>query len=317
MFLHDSLNKEKFNKNKKLNLLKKKYITITQFLSLLQSTDPYILIGSTLVDKDQKDTFINQWKNHTHNITSIQKQQKISNDEFIENLNNIVINFPQSKLLIQQFYTKLQTSTCKPCTKNRYFLLIAKIIKQHYNDGRQFLEKDNQIFKKIINKYFPFQNSKEQVGIQTSHYFDNTWIQPDTLINIGYDLIQGLTHCFQCTKKHIIRSKTLFNELILGYPNYAQMTFNELTQANKVIQECYVLYWDSIGQIDMASCELVGQVVQLPEKYRQEIIELANKIRIARIKFQQNINEIPDWNDLLISVQLLQNKVNKQVNHEN
>ena len=95
------------------------------------------------------------------------------------------------------------------------------------------------------------------------------------------------------------------------------MTFNELTQANKVIQECYVLYWDSIGQIDMASCELVGQVVQLPEKYRQEIIELANKIRIARIKFQQNINEIPDWNDLLISVQLLQNKVNKQVNHEN
>jgi hypothetical protein len=35
MFLHDSLNKEKFNKNKKLNLLKKKYITITQFLSLL------------------------------------------------------------------------------------------------------------------------------------------------------------------------------------------------------------------------------------------------------------------------------------------
>jgi hypothetical protein len=35
MFLHNSLNAEKFKNNKKLNLLKKKYITINQFISLL------------------------------------------------------------------------------------------------------------------------------------------------------------------------------------------------------------------------------------------------------------------------------------------
>ena len=62
----------------------------------------------------------------------------------------------------------------------------------------------------------------------------------------------------------------------------------------------------------MASCQLVGQVIQLPTNFRQQIIQLANEIRLARIKFQENILDIPDWNKLLVSVQILQNKVNKQ-----
>lgn len=312
MFLHNSLNTEKFKNNKKLNLLKKKYITINQFISLLQPTDPYILIGSTLVDRNKQSEFIKQWKNHTHKVVNVQEQRKITTKQILENLNVIAKNFIQTNFLINQLHEKLQTSKCSDCTKNRYLLLIATKIKQLYKDGRQYSDADKEIIDKILNKYFPFDNQNAQVGLQIKHYYDNTWIQPDSLINVGYDLIQGLTHCFQCTKKHLIRSKTLYNQLVLGYPNYAQIIFKQLTNANKVVQQCYVLYWDIIGQIDMASCQLVGQIIQLPTNFRQQIIQLANEIRLARIKFQENILDIPDWNKLLVSVQLLQNKVNKQ-----
>jgi len=76
----------------------------------------------------------------------------------------------------------------------------------------------------------------------------------------------------------------------LGYPDYKKMMFNEFTEANKEIEEAYSLYWDTIGQLDMASCELVGQVTDLPSKHQCDLIELANTIRFARLKFQENIN---------------------------
>ena len=89
------------------------------------------------------------------------------------------------------------------------------------------------------------------------------------------------------------------------------MMFNQFTQANKTIEEAFVLYWDVLGQLDMSSEQLIGQLIDLPSNYRQQIIELANKIRTARINYQQNIQNIPDWNKLLIEIQILENKFNK------
>ena len=312
MFLHQSLYAQKFNANKKLNLLKNKFITIGQFLSLLQPSDPYVLIGSTVVDKDYQNQFIKQWKQHKHNIKNISDLPKISSNQFIDNLNIVLINFPQTKQLINQFFQKLKTSSCSNCTKNRYLLLIATKIKQHYNDGRQYSEYDKFIFQKILNKYFPFDNQTGIVNLQVSNIYDNTWIQPDSLINIGYDLIDGLTNCFQCAKKHIVRAKTLYGELYLGYPKHIQLMFNQFTEANKVIEQAYVLYWDILGQLDMSSSQLVGQLIDLPSCCREQIIELANKIRTARINYQENVQNIPDWNKLLIEIQLLENKFNKK-----
>lgn len=313
MFLHKSLYEQKFANNKKLNLFKNKFITPGQFLSLLQPSDPYILIGSTIVDKQKQDQFIKQWKQHKFNIQSISQKPKITQLEYMNNLNIILMNFPQTKQIIAQFIQKLKNTTCSNCTKNRYLLLIANLIKKYYNDGREYSQEDNFIIQKILNKYFPFDNKTGIVSLQVSNVYDNTWIEPDSLVNIGYDLIDGLSNCFQCAKKHITRAKTLYEQLYLGYPHHVQMMFNQFTQANKDIEEAFVLYWDILGQLDMSSSQLVGQLIDLPTNYRQQIIELANKIRTARINYQENIQNIPDWNKLLIEIQLLENKFNKSL----
>jgi hypothetical protein len=44
------------------------------------------------------------------------------------------------------------------------------------------------------------------------------------------------------------------------------------------------------------------------EEYEAEIIELANKIRAARLLFQEDSNKVPNWNELRVEVQRLQNK---------
>lgn len=50
-------------------------------------------------------------------------------------------------------------------------------------------------------------------------------------------------------------------------------------------------------------------VEHLDKTFNIEILELANKIRSARILFQENSNTVPDWNDLRLSVQKIQNKI--------
>lgn len=88
--------------------------------------------------------------------------------------------------------------------------------------------------------------------------------------------------------------------------------YNEFTEANKNIEEGYVLFWDSLGQLDMASNELIGShFSDLDSNGQLEMIELANKIRTARIAFQEDSTQIPDWDKLRLQVQKLQNKLNK------
>lgn len=316
MFLHKSLSDKKFQNNKKLNLLKNGLITPSQFVALLQPSDPYIMLGSSIVDKEKQDEFMKQWKSNIHNISNIQQKPKITSQEFIKNLSVIALNFPETVEIIKEFNAKINNASCKICTKNRYFLLIASIIKEHFQDGREYNAGDKLLFEKILNKYFPFDFKNGKVSLDVTSYFDNTWIQPDSIINVGYDLIDGLTNCFECAKKHLSRAKALYEELYLGYPDHLQMMFNEFTEANKDIEEAYSLYWDILGQLDMSSSELVGQIIDIPVSYREEIIELANVIRKARIAYQDDITQVPDWNKLRIEIQKYQNKINKQIKNK-
>ena len=162
----------------------------------------------------------------------------------------------------------------------------------------------------MVNKYFPVNNNI--VTEQNVNDFDIMWVKPDTLIGLGNDLIYGLSNCFECTKKHLSRAKALYEEWHLGYPNHSSIMYNEFIEANKDIEEGYTKYWDSLGQIDMASCELVGDNFGLlPNQIQLDMIELANKIRTARILFQEDSTKVPNWDQLRIDVQKLQNKLNK------
>ena len=64
----------------------------------------------------------------------------------------------------------------------------------------------------------------------------------------------------------------------------------------------------------MSSSELIGQLHDIPALCREDIIELANQIRTARINYQEDIEQVPNWDKLRINIQKLQNKFNKLQN---
>lgn len=217
--------------------------------------------------------------------------------------------FPEVIPLIKQYREKANEATCPVCQRNKYLINIISTIKDLYKDGRDLGEL-KEFINFVVNKYFPLNN--KIVSEQNVNEFDIMWVKPDTLIGLGNDLIYGLVNCFECCKKHITRAKALYEEWHLGYPDHSSLMYNEFTEANKVIEEGYVLYWDSLGQLDMGSCELVGdQFGLLPNQVQIEMIELANKIRSARILFQEDSTKVPDWDKLRIEVQKLQNKLTK------
>lgn len=88
-----------------------------------------------------------------------------------------------------------------------------------------------------------------------------------------------------------------------------------MVETNVLLEKGYALFWDSLGQLDMASNELIGNIIEIENNLKIEMIELANKIRKARILFQEDSDQIPNWDKLRLEIQLLQNKVNKIGEH--
>lgn len=315
--LHKSV--EKYINDRKLSLYKKGIITYQQLINLIDKDDPYTLIGPAVVAKDSITEFLNEWKDGKKNITVADKPIEVSHqitvDEIIKGLSIVEYNFPESKQLINEFKTKLENAVCKPCTKNRYVVALANIIHEHFNDGREYSKSDYEFIEKILERYFP-ENGK--IKIENSNDFDIEWIKPDIIIGLGTDIIEGLTHCFECSKKHLSRAKILWEEFNMKYPDHGTLCFNEFTEANKDIEEAYCLYWDSLGNLDQSSCELIGgnDFTDLPHRYQVDIIELANKIRIQRINFQADSSNVPEWNKLRIEIQRLENKIRKLSSNE-
>ena len=315
--LHKSV--EKYVDDRKLSLYKRGIITYQQFINLIDKNDPYTLVGPAIVSKDSIIEFFNEWKDGKKNITVADKPIEVSHqitvDEIIKGLSIVEYNFPESKQLINEFKTKLENAICKPCTKNRYIVALANIIHEHFNDGREYSKSDYEFIEKILERYFP-ENGK--IKIENSNDFDIEWIKPDIIVGLGTDVIEGLTHCFECSKKHLSRAKILWEEFNMKYPDHGTLCFNEFTEANKDIEEAYCLYWDSLGNLDQSSCELIGgnDFTDLPHGYQVDIIELANKIRIQRINFQADSSNVPEWNKLRIEIQRLENKIRKLSSNE-
>lgn len=314
-FLHSSLNDEKFQYDKKLNLLKKGVINVNQFINLIETHDPYILIGPAIVDKTKIKEFLTDWKNNI-NQQQIEQIEQISNEkngivtqvDVISKLNDLVKVFPEISTLVNEFKERLKITDCPKCTKNQYIFSIISSIRPLANDGRNLGEL-KEFINNMIEKYYPIAGKLANVGNFAS--FDVDWIKPDTYIGLGNDLIEGLDNCFECTKKHIGRAKAFYEEFKLGYPQHEPLMFKELIIANKALEEAYAYYSDSLAQLDMASCELVGGMNNLEEGYQIQIIELANLIRTQRILFQDDPTKVPDWNKLRLEVQRMQNKIDK------
>lgn len=256
MYIHDSVKNDLFVNDKKLQLLHSGIITIGQFISLIDVNDPYTLIGPAIVAKDKINEFLAEWKSSAINIKTLEDSfiNEISSDTIISKLDDIAYIFPELASAIVDFRKQLKDATCPTCKKNRFLFDLVNKIKYHMQDGRELGELDKFI-NDIIKKYFPDNN--KLVSLNNAHEFDITWIQPDKFVSLGVDLINGLTNCFDCCKKHLSRAKILYEEWKQGYPEHGTLMYNEFVEANKVIEEGYALYWDSLAHLDMASCELL------------------------------------------------------------
>jgi hypothetical protein len=311
LYIHDSVKNGDFVQDKKLSLLLKGVITIGQFVNLIEVTDPYTIIGPAVVAKSKISEFIQEWK--TSQIKLQNTSESIANsltpELIIERLPMLVNMFPELTELVKEFEDKLQYATCSNCVKNKYILRIADAIRKNWKDGRSLIGQE-EFIRAILEKYIP--GFARMVTTENFDEFDINWVKPDTLIGLGEDLIESLTNCFDCCKKHLGRAKAFYEEWTQGYPEHSTLMYRSMIAANKTLEEGYILYWDSLAQLDMASNELVGSDFNaLESEFRVEMIELANEIRKARILFQENTDNVPDFNGLRISVQRLQNKMTK------
>lgn len=310
MYIHKSLDDPKFLADKKLNLLRNNIITEGQFINLISIDDPYTIIGPAIIDKTKIQQFMLQWQQKADNLVPIQEAfvKKITQNDIINNLQNIVKIFPEIQQLYSELKQKIKLVECPICLKNKYVLLIILKIKELYQDGRN-LQDQEQFIKNIINTYFPYAN--KVINENALNDFDILWIKPDQLIALGDDLIKGLSNCFNCAKKHLSRAKILYEEWHQNYPEHGTLLYNQFIEANKTIEQGYIMFWDSLGQLDMASNQLIGNLINLPESFQIQMINLANEIRQERILFQENSNHVPDFDKLRLNIQKLQNKVNQ------
>jgi hypothetical protein len=311
MYIHDSVKTGPFIQDKKLNLLKQGVITLGQFVNLIEVTDPYTVIGPAIVAKNKISDFIQEWKTSSAKLKNIAElsPEEITPDMVIERLPLLVKVFPETQHLYSEFEERLQYATCSTCVKNKYIMKISTIINKFWKDGRDLMGL-SEFIHQMLERYIP--GYRKVLTTENFDEFDITWVKPDSIIGLGEDLIMGLTNCFDCCKKHIGRAKIFYEEWTQGYPEHSTLMYKSFIEANKVIEEGFVLYWDSLSQLDMASNELVGHELNtLDKEFRIEIIELANKIRAARILFQEDSSKVPDFDQLRIEVQRLQNKMSK------
>jgi len=315
-FLHDSVKTDYFKNDKKLSLLQNGIITMAQFVNLIEQRDDYIMIGPAVVAKSAVKDFILEWKMKKLHIDAIKtgKYRKMSQEDLFSNLDNLVVVFPELEMIVNEFKNQLKLAVCPKCVKNQYFGIMTKKIKDLKDDGRDL--SSIRDFIDILEEKYNDDNLESSEEILSDYEVE--WIKPESMIGIGYDLIENLGNCFECTIKHIGRAKILYEEFLTGYPDHKDISFNELDKGAKDLEQAYITYLDSMSQLDMASNELIGNIVDLPKNWVTSMIDLANEIRAARLLCQENPNMKPNFDELRIKVKKLEISVkNDNANQNN
>ena len=114
-----------------------------------------------------------------------------------------------------------------------------------------------------------------------------------------------LPRCYECAKKHLSRAKEEFKEYHTGYPQHVKNLIQSSRAAESDIRGACLKWMEIQAQLDMSSGELLGRDVNGSELHTEHI-QLANKIREERIKFNDNPFYIPQFDELLLSIHVLE-----------
>jgi hypothetical protein len=117
----------------------------------------------------------------------------------------------------------------------------------------------------------------------------------------GIDLPQ----CYLCAKKHLSRAQIYFEEFHTGYPERIKLLVQSMAVAEGEVRKAFVLYCRTLAHMDMAAGEFLGNTMS-GSLLNNAHIEAANAIREERLKFQDDTLYVPDFDQLLVSIQQLQ-----------
>lgn len=115
----------------------------------------------------------------------------------------------------------------------------------------------------------------------------------------------GLQQCYECAKKHLSRAKEEFKEYHTGYPQHIKNLIQSVRVTENEIRNAFLKWNEVQAQLDMSAGELLGRRVNF-EKLKAEHIQLANDIRLERLKLSGNPLYIPNFEDLLVRIQALE-----------
>lgn len=118
----------------------------------------------------------------------------------------------------------------------------------------------------------------------------------------------NLKQCYLCTKKHIGRAKEFFQEYHTGYPDHIKNLMMSTRIAENTIRKAFLLWQQAMSQLNMAEGELLGDRSN-ELKMREEHLSLANRIRTERLKLSDDPLYVPDFDQLLVDIHILQLRV--------
>lgn len=118
----------------------------------------------------------------------------------------------------------------------------------------------------------------------------------------------NLEQCYLCAKKHVERARDFFEEYHTGYPDHMKNLIESVHVAEMDVRKAFIQWQRIMGQLNMGEGELLGRDAnQLT--MRTEHIALANKIREERLHLSDDPLYVPNFDDLLVEIHLLQHRV--------
>lgn len=117
-------------------------------------------------------------------------------------------------------------------------------------------------------------------------------------------LANDLPQCYECAKKHLGRAQIFFEEYHTGYPQHIKNLMCSLQVAEDEVRRAYIDWCKILAHLDMAANELLGNDIN-GKRLKKDHVDLAAKIREARLNLGSDPLYVPDFDGLLVEVQLL------------
>lgn len=114
-----------------------------------------------------------------------------------------------------------------------------------------------------------------------------------------------LKQCYECAKKHVARAQILFEEYHTGYPQHIKNLMLSLKVAEADVKKAFLKWQRVQAHLDMSANELLGNEANSPTMDTRHL-EVARKIREVRIDLNTDPLYVPDFNSLLVAIQLLE-----------